>query len=152
MYIALPHTDSRFGDATVVGKLQKSIYRTRDAPQIWAEAVQSSLNSIGYKQSCFQPALYYHPTKSVISNVHVDDFLCTGDPADLDEIYEHLTQKFDLKKSVISFEDEREATYLIALYEFRKKAWKLLVTQSTASCFSQSGASPNSVRRSILRR
>ena len=112
VFIELPHTDSRFGDATVMEKLQKSMYGTRDAPQICAEAVQSSLNSIGYKQSCFQPAVYYHPAKSVIIVVHVDDFLCAGDPADLDETFEHLTKKFDLKKSAISLEDEREATCL----------------------------------------
>ena len=109
--VELLHTDSRCGDATVVGKLQKLMYGTRDAPQMWAEVVLSNLNSTGYKQRSSQPAVCHHPAKSVIIVVHVDDFSCTGEPVDAEEIYEHLAKQFDLKKSVISLEDEREATY-----------------------------------------
>ena len=66
VYIELPHTDPRFGDGTVVGKLRKAMYGTRDAPQIWAEHVQATLGKLGYIHSAYQPAVYYHSSKSVV--------------------------------------------------------------------------------------
>ena len=52
---------------------------TRDAPQIWAEVVRSTLDRLGYKQSVSQPTVYCNLEKDVIVFVHVDDFLCTLD-------------------------------------------------------------------------
>ena len=48
VYIELPHTDPRYGDGTVVGKLKKAMYGTRDAPQIWAQVVQEAMEELGY--------------------------------------------------------------------------------------------------------
>ena len=42
VYIELPHTDPMYGDKNMVGKLKKSMYGTRDAPQIWAEHVRNT--------------------------------------------------------------------------------------------------------------
>ena len=70
------------------------------------------MESFGYKQSVYQPAVYHHPTKDVMVVVHVDDFLCTGNPDDLEELYSLLKQKFDLKRTTLSLDDEQEATYL----------------------------------------
>ena len=112
MYIELPHTDPKYGDGTLVRKLKKAMYGTRDAPQIWAEVVRSTLEDFGYKQSTYQPAVYYHPTKDVMIVVHVDDFLCTGNGEDLEELYALLKQKFDLKQTTLSMDDGQEATYL----------------------------------------
>ena len=112
VYIELPHTDPRYGDATAVGKLKKSMYGTRDAPQIWAEVVRTTMENLGYKQSAFQPAVYYNIVKDVVVVVHVDDFLCTGDGKALKELHEELAQKFELKQKTLSIDDETEVTYL----------------------------------------
>ena len=112
VYIELPHVDPKYGDGGLVGKLKKSMYGTRDAPQIWAEVVRSAMESLGYKQSVYQPSVYYHPTKDVMIVVHVDDFLCAGSGKDLEELYAGLSRKFDIKQTTLSLEDEREATYL----------------------------------------
>ena len=112
VYIELPHTDPRYGDPTVVGKLKKSMYGTRDAPQIWAEHVRATLESLGYKQSVYQPSVYFHPEKTVLIVVHVDDFLCAGKGEELEELYRDLSAKYELKKTVLSLEDERETKYL----------------------------------------
>ena len=45
VYIELPHTDPRYGDGSVVGKLKKAMYGTRDAPQIWSQVVQEAMES-----------------------------------------------------------------------------------------------------------
>ena len=112
VYIELPHTDPKYGDKTVVGQLKKSMYGTRDAPQIWAQVVQEAMEELGYKQSAFQPAVYYHPEKNVVVVVHVDDFLVTGDGAMLESLYHELSKKFDIKMKMLSMEDNRETTYL----------------------------------------
>ena len=112
VYIELPHTDPRYGDGTVVGKLKKSMYGTRDAPQIWAQVVQDAMESLGYKQSVFQPAVYYHPDKDVIVVVHVDDFLATGDGDMLEALYSELSKKFEIKRKLLSMEDDHVTTYL----------------------------------------
>ena len=112
VYIELPHTDPRYGDGTVVGKLKKAMYGTRDAPQIWSQVVQDAMEGLGYKQSAFQPAVYYHPDQDVIVVVHVDDFLATGDGQVLEVLYTELSKKFDIKRKMLSLEDDRETTYL----------------------------------------
>ena len=112
VYIELPHTDPRYGDPNVVGVLMKSMYGTRDAPQIWGEHVKATLEGLGYKQSAYQPSVYYHPEKELVIVVHVDDFLCAGDAEALEELYVGLGQKYDLKRTMLSLDDEQETTYL----------------------------------------
>ena len=112
VYIELPHTDPRYGDGTLVVKLKKAMYGTRDAPQIWAEVVRSTLDRLGYKQSVFQPAVYYNLEKDVIVVVHVDDFLCTGDGKALEELHVKLSKAFEIKQKTLSMEDYREVSYL----------------------------------------
>ena len=112
VYIELPHTDPRYGDPNVVGVLKKSMYGTRDAPQIWGEHVRATLEELGYKQSAYQPSVYYHPEKELVIVVHVDDFLCTGDAEALEGLYTGLSQKYELKRTILSLDDTRETTYL----------------------------------------
>ena len=112
VYIELPHTDPRYGDGTLVGKLKKAMYGTRDAPQIWAEVVRSTLDRLGHKQSAFQPAVYYNLEKDVIVVVRVDDFLCTGDGKALEELHVKLSKAFEIKQKTLSMEDYREVSHL----------------------------------------
>ena len=112
IYIELPHTDPRYGDGSIVGKLRKAMYGTRDAPQIWGQVVQRSMEALGFQQSTFQPAVYFHPVKDLVVVVHVDDFLCTGAGDALEELYQDLSKQFDIKRRMLSLEDDTEATYL----------------------------------------
>ena len=88
------------------------MYGTRDAPQIWAQVVQDAMENVGYKQSAYQPAVYYHPEKDVVVVVHVDDFLVTGDGEMLEALYHELSKKFEIKRKMLSLDDDRETTYL----------------------------------------
>ena len=96
----------------MVGKLKKAMYGTRDAPQIWSQVVQDAMESLGYKQSSFQPAVYYHPDKDVVVVVHVDDLLATGDGEMLEALYQELSKKFEIKRKMLSMEDDQETAYL----------------------------------------
>ena len=126
IYIELPHTDPRHGDGTLLGKLRKAMYGTRDAPQIWADHVRATLENLGYLQSSYQSAVYSHPKKSVVIVAHVDDFLCTGDASELEELYAHLSETLELKKKVLSLEDDRETTYLNRILQVSEEGVKMI--------------------------
>merc|ERR1711873_157228 len=59
-----------------------------------------------------QPAVCYHPEKDVVVVVHVDDFLVTGDREILEALYNELSKKFEIKRKMLSLEDDLETTYL----------------------------------------
>ena len=63
IYIELLRQDPKHGAADLVGLLQKAMYGTRDAPQIWAKEVQKVMEGVGFVISMFQPSVYYHPSK-----------------------------------------------------------------------------------------
>ena len=92
--------------------LKKAMYGTRDAPQIWQKEVQRTMESFGFTMSVLQPSVYYHREKDMIVVVHVDDFLCSGNVADLEWLYNSMKQKYDLKRSLMVKSDESEVRYL----------------------------------------
>ena len=56
--------------------------------------------------------MYYHAEKDVIVVVHVDDFLVTGDGEALKDLYHELSKRFEIKKTMLSLEDNVETSYL----------------------------------------
>ena len=48
IYIELPREDSMSITGKWLGKLNKAMYGTRDAPQIWQDEVESKMKSIGF--------------------------------------------------------------------------------------------------------
>ena len=78
VYIELP-TEAQPQDGRVwVGKLERSLYGTRDAPQIWHDHLSDSLRALGFKASKLNPGLFYHPSKKMELAVHVDDLFIIG--------------------------------------------------------------------------
>merc|ERR1712018_514255 len=51
VYIELPAEDPRAKEGNLVGRLLKTMYGTRDAPQVWQEEVQTAMKEIGYEAS-----------------------------------------------------------------------------------------------------
>ena len=109
--IELPRQEPKHGEANLVGLLQKAMYLTRDAPQIWAKEVQKVMEGLGFVISMFQPSEDYQPSKDPFV-VHVDDFLCSGEMKELEWLYDNLAQKFELKKSLIMKDSGQEVKYL----------------------------------------
>ena len=112
IYIELPRQDPKHGAGDLVGRLQKAMYGTRDAPQIWAKEVQKAMEGLGFVISVLQPSVYHHPSKDLLVVVHVDDFLCSGGVKDLEWLFDNLSQKFELKRSMIMKDREEEVKYL----------------------------------------
>ena len=59
MCISLPRCDPRGADCKWVGKLERALCGTRDAPQIWQQEVSASLTKLGFHRSVFQPSVFY---------------------------------------------------------------------------------------------
>ena len=113
IYIELPSRDPRSGGA-VVGQLQRALYGTRDAPQLWGEEVRRVMLLLGFRPSALQPSVYVHDEKQMMVVVHVDDFLVSGIEGDLVWFANQLKQHFDLKESIIGRDqgDKHEERYL----------------------------------------
>ena len=111
VYIELPRQDPEYGGMKV-GMLQKAMYGTRDAPQIWGNEVKGTMLELGLQASVLQPSLYYHVDRQLLVIVHVDDFMCSGRESDLQWLYEGLKQKYDLTQSLAGPGHDKEAKYL----------------------------------------
>ena len=61
VFVELPDEDSRKHESDCVGRLLKSMYGLRDAPQIWQKVVKNMLKVRGYKALLGTQCTYVHP-------------------------------------------------------------------------------------------
>ena len=80
IYIELPEEAKNEDDGDVDGKLLKSLYGTRDAPQNWQAYVDSLMRELGFLPGVAHPCVYRHTVRDLQVVVHVDDFACLGPP------------------------------------------------------------------------
>ena len=66
IYIELPPEDPDYGKG-FVGLLDKPMYGTRKAPQVWNNVVRDTLFEFGFKASVVTPSLYFHPQRRRVS-------------------------------------------------------------------------------------
>ena len=104
IYIELPPEDSQSRSGEIVGKLNKAMYGTRDAPQIWQGVVEAKMRSLGFELSYFHPSVYRHKQREILVIAHVDDFMCLGKDADLRWMFNALKSEYNLKMELLSAE------------------------------------------------
>ena len=97
VYIELPTEDPASASGTMVGKLEKALYGTRDAPQAWLDELSRTLTAIGFKMSIRYPGVYFHEQLEVAMVTHVDDLLCSGTAVNLEWVRAELSKKYELK-------------------------------------------------------
>ena len=78
VYIEIPIEDYEDGDEMMVGKLNLSLYGTRDAAQNWAKEYTSLLVSNGFKVGTATPCDFHHPGREIYLTAHGDDFTIVG--------------------------------------------------------------------------
>ena len=78
VFIELPRRGPWSADGTRFGKLERALYGTRDAPQIWQQEVSQLTDETCVQRSVFQPSVLIQKTRSLGVVIHVDDFLCYG--------------------------------------------------------------------------
>ena len=76
--------DYEAGDEERVGKLNLSLYGTRDAAQNWAKEYIAFLRSLGFRPGRSSPCNFVHEACEVHVAVHGDDFTMLGSRSGVD--------------------------------------------------------------------
>ena len=82
LYVELP-ADPMAGRG-MLGRLNLSMYGTRDAASNWQETIRDHLANIGFRRGAGHPSVVHHETRDVTTLVHGDDYTTSGDSVDLD--------------------------------------------------------------------
>ena len=114
VYIRLPAEDARAGEKGIVGKLDKAMYGTRDAPLVWRQEVKKTLEALDFYGSTASPCVYRHRTKDLMLVTHVDDFLVSGTREELVWLRERIRESFEIKGKILGRQagEENEIEYL----------------------------------------
>ena len=113
-YVELPAEDHEHG--TMVGKLLKHMYGTRNAADGWhieydGRLVQDLNFEVGDASAC----VFLHKARSLRCSVHGDDITTVGSKDDLDWFKKELEKIYELKEAARlgpAPEDDKEATVL----------------------------------------
>ena len=97
LYVELPPEDPLATSGQYVGKLERAMYGTRDAPMIWQDHLRKTLLDRKFKESVTHPGFFQHATRDIFLCVHVDDLLCTGLREDLMWMKTQLLQEYELE-------------------------------------------------------
>ena len=111
VYIELPAEDPGSTSGKVVGKLEKALYGTRDAPQAWLDELSKTLVGIGFTMTARFPGVYFHERLEVALVTHVDDLLCSGSDENLNWVRAELLKKYEVKGQVMA-EGNTEVKFL----------------------------------------
>ena len=101
VYIELPRRDPWSTDGKWVGKLERALYGTRDAPRMWQQEVSDSLTKLGFQRSVFQPSVFVHQTRNLAFIIHVGRISCAvANVDDLLWMYDEMSKMYEMKKNV----------------------------------------------------
>lgn len=85
--------EDRFpGDEDMVGRLDFSLYGTRDAAQNWAYCYTKALKKEGFVRGRASMCNFHHPVYDVSITCHGDDFLMFGSLANLNWVIGVLSE------------------------------------------------------------
>ena len=93
------------GEEEMCGRLNFSMYGTRDAAVNWADEYSSRLISMGFKQGKATPCAFYLRQRGLRAYVHGDDFVVSGLPTQLKWMRERLEDKYQLTVKVLGPEE-----------------------------------------------
>lgn len=81
IYIGIPDVDRAPSDDNndLVGRLNLSMYGTREAASAWQAKVADVMNRAGFVKSVVNPCIFYHGAKAIETMVHGDGFISTGE-------------------------------------------------------------------------
>ena len=85
----------------LVGYLVKSLYGTRDAAANFQQEVRKFMESKQFTISRYSPCMYHHQARGLRVLVHGDDFVTSGDRAEVLWLQEQLARIFEVKTKLI---------------------------------------------------
>ena len=95
VYVRLPMEDATEG---YCGKLNKSMYGTRDASLNWEIEYIRFMNKVGFTTGLSSPCLFYHKGKDIRAVVYGDDFTLLGDEISLDWFRAEIKKEYACDK------------------------------------------------------
>lgn len=101
VFIELPTEDRLPGDEGLVGRLNLSLYGTRDAAQNWSIEYTQTLRAAGFIVGKASPCNFRHATRDLIVTVHGDDFTSAGSEEDLVWLKGVMENKYDIKSTIL---------------------------------------------------
>jgi hypothetical protein len=112
IYVQLPDEESENGK--YVGRLNKTLYGTRDAPVAWLRAVRTDMEALGFLECKVTTGVYVHPIRDIRVVTHVDDLLVAGELADLEWLRDEMKKKYELKVQIAGWDhgDGKELSFL----------------------------------------
>ena len=110
IFVRLPVDACDSSSGRTYARLLKSLYGTRDAPQIWQEHLTSTLREMGFRASRLHVGVFVHDERGIELAVHVDDIFASGESEELLWMRRELLKRYELKGNL--FEPGATATYL----------------------------------------
>eukprot|EP00973_Karenia_brevis_P041501 5742611-Karenia_brevis.AAC.1 len=110
-FVKLCEEDTSEGEKDMCGELRVSMYGTRKAAQNWQACVQDALAKIGFRSGRSSPCIYWHPERDLVTMVHGDDFISTGDEWNLLWMKAKLEKQYEISTDIIG-PDEKDKKQL----------------------------------------
>ena len=101
VFIEIPREDWEEGDEGRVGRLEMSLYGTRDAAQNWASEYSQHLATLGFRKGVASPCNFHHQGRNVSLTVHGDDFVVVGSSESLKWLIKNMKPKYELKADTL---------------------------------------------------
>ena len=108
VYVQLLEEDRGKGEEGLCGKLNYSMYGTRDAAQNWAAEYSTRLLEAGFQRGKASPCTFYHQERQIRTLVHGDDYVSVGHPKQLKWLEEQLKTRYQIKTHMLG-PDEGQA-------------------------------------------
>ena len=114
LYVELPPEDPLAASGRYVGRLERAMYGTRDAPMIWQDRLRKTLLDRKFTEAVTHPGVFQHESRDILLCVYVDDLLCTSLCEDLMWLKKPLLEEYELETMLMGDDDdmEKKAVYL----------------------------------------
>ena len=113
VYIVIPREDWEAGDEWRCGKLNLSMYGTRDAAQNWEECYQNAFKEMGFKPGLASVCHLHNRERDLKEVVHGDDFTVTGSKQELTQLAGELGKRFEIKLKIMGPERDQVQEQII---------------------------------------
>ena len=116
----------RPGEEHTCGRLNYSMYGTRDAATNWQKEVAKVMTQWGFIRGKYNPCLYWHKEWNLQTLVHGDDFVTVGNRLEVKRFQAKLAERFEIKTTVIgdAVHEHKEGRVLNRVIRITSRGWE----------------------------
>ena len=108
VYVDFNDEDWSPGDENSCGKLNLSMYGTRDAATNWEAAYQKQMKAMQFEIGRASPCLFWIKERNIRTMVHGDDFFSVGRRRDVTWMKTKMEERFALKTTIVGNDEDME--------------------------------------------